>query len=218
MKEQQIHISNMSGKLKHFHAISTDTTTNKFCNDMFNSSNKDIICVECYSQGMLRTYRKNMQPALNRNSKMLSTSILEDRFIPTIIDRVFRFDAHGELINQIHFKNLLAIVNKNPHCTFALWTKRFNIVNKVLEQQVKPKNLILIYSNPLINTIIDPMKNKKLSKHFDKTFNNVDHDNFTEKQNCTGQKCIDCLTCYSDNDTSMIVEAVKINGRVKKGR
>ena len=70
MKEQQIHISKMSGKLKHFHAISTDTTTNKFCNDMFNSSNKDIICVECYSQGMLRTYRKNMQPALNRNSKM----------------------------------------------------------------------------------------------------------------------------------------------------
>ena len=218
MKEQQIHVSNMYGKLEDLHAISTDTTTNDFCNSMFKSPNKDVICTECYSQTMLRTYRKNMQPCLRRNSEMLSSYILEDRFIPTILDRVFRFNAHGELINRTHFRNLLAIVNKNPHCTFALWTKRFSIVNKVLEEETKPKNLVLIYSNPIINTIINPLKNWNLSKHFDKTFNNVDFNQFEEKQNCTGQKCKDCLECYSENDTSMIVEAVKINGRIKKGR
>ena len=63
----------------------------------------------------------------------------------------------------------------------------------MLEEETKPKNLVLIYSNPIINTIINPLKNWNLSKHFDKTFNNVDFNQFEEKQNCTGQKCKDCL-------------------------
>tara|TARA_R110002020_G_scaffold265869_1_gene480731 strand:+ start:2059 stop:2688 length:630 start_codon:yes stop_codon:yes gene_type:complete len=206
----------MVGKLLGLRAMSTNTTGNAFCNRMYENSNEKTICSYCYSQSMLRTYRKNMQPCLERNSKLLSSSLLEDRQIPTIIENVFRFHAHGELINEIHFKNFLAITRKNPHCIFTLWTKRFPIINKVLEKETKPKNLILIYSNPLINTLINPMKSEKLKKYFDKTFNNVEHDKFVEEQNCTGQKCMDCLECYSKNDTLMIVEAIKINGRVKK--
>ena len=44
-------------------------------------------------------------------------------------------------------------------------------------------------------------------------FNNVDSDNMKDKQNCTGQKWINCLLCYTHNKTKHIVEAVKINGR-----
>ena len=49
----------------------------------------------------------------------------------------------------------------------------------------------------------------KPPKYFDKTFNNVLEHEFTERQNCTGQKCKDCLVCYSVNDISTIVEMVK---------
>ena len=49
----------------------------------------------------------------------------------------------------------------------------------------------------------------KPPKHFDKTFNTVlEHEN-KELQNCTGQRCKDCLACYKFNDITTIVEAVK---------
>ena len=70
-----------------------------------------------------------------------------------------------------------------------------------------PKNLILIYSNPAIDCIMETPP-----KHFDKVFNNVNGDNFKEIQNCTGQKCKDCLRCYKHSDKledNIIVEKTK---------
>ena len=49
----------------------------------------------------------------------------------------------------------------------------------------------------------------EVPEYFDKTFNNVlEHEN-VEEQNCTGQKCKDCLACYKFNDVNVIVEKVK---------
>ena len=63
---------------------------------------------------------------------------------------------------------LINIVNKNKHCNFTLWSKRNDIIKKYFDKNIKPKNLILIYSNPKLNK---PMN--KPPKYFDKTFNNV---------------------------------------------
>ena len=49
----------------------------------------------------------------------------------------------------------------------------------------------------------------KPPRHFDKTFNNVLENEFVEQQNCSGQKCKDCLLCYKFNDITTIVEKVK---------
>jgi hypothetical protein len=54
-----VHISKMTGKLDGFRAISTNTVTNSFCQKMNTSG--DTICRQCYSHGMLKSYRKNMQ-------------------------------------------------------------------------------------------------------------------------------------------------------------
>ena len=94
--------------------------------------------------------------------------------------------------------------------TFTLWTKRKNIVTRVLRNRAKPKNLILIYSNPYIDKL-----DVKLPKHFDKVFNNVDKDTLKERQNCTGQQCITCRRCYIKSNDNTIIEAVKTNGRPK---
>jgi hypothetical protein len=61
-----VHISKMTGKLDGFRAISTNTVTNAFCQKMNTSG--DTICRLCYSHEMLKSYRKNMQPSLQRNS------------------------------------------------------------------------------------------------------------------------------------------------------
>ena len=126
----KVHISKMTGKLQGLQAISTNTVTNKFCTKMNASKNDDVICKHCYSHSMLNTYRKNMQNALQRNSDALSIKVLEDENIPRINQLYMRFNAHGELINETHLVNLVKICMLNPNVTFALWTKRKDIVIK----------------------------------------------------------------------------------------
>jgi len=103
-----------------------------------------------------------------------------------------------------YFKNLILICKKNPHTNFALWTKRTDVVIPYLNENEKPDNLILIYSNPKTNHIL-----RKVPRHFDKVFNNVSKDLHKDEQNCTGQKCNTCFLCYEKDTTSIIVEAVK---------
>jgi len=199
-----VHISKMTGKLDGFQAISTNTMTNQFCIKQNASNKEDNICTKCYSHTMLKSYRKKMQPSLQRNSDLLSAKVLEHNQLPTILNAFFRFNAHGELINETHLINLVNIALHNQHCNFALWTKRNDIIAKYFKYNDKPKNLILVYSNSKISNIM-----QKLPKYFDKTFNNVLEDEHVEKQNCTGQQCKNCLLCYQHNEVTTIVEKVK---------
>lgn len=197
----KLKISNMTGKLEGFKALSTNTLTNSFCKKMHGSKNKNCICKYCFSFYMLEGYRKNCAIAWEKNSKALSNSILPIDCLPRVNDKYFRFSAHGELINNNHLINLVNICNKNPETNFTLYTKRVNIVNDVFNSIVKPENLIIIYSNTQINCIA-----KKPSKYFDKTFN-VYTGNY-QIINCN-KKCIDCLICYKKNTSCVITEKIK---------
>jgi len=200
-----VHISKMTGKLDGFKAISTNTMTNEYCIKQNANGKADNICTKCYSHTMLKSYRKNMQPALQRNSEALANKVLDVDLLPTILDAFFRFNAHGELINLTHLENLNRIAKKNPHCSFALWTKRNDLIAKYYATREKPDNLTLIYSNPRVGTIM-----RKPPKHFNRTFNNVLEHEHVEEQNCTGQKCKDCRLCYTiGNNVNTIVEMVK---------
>ena len=212
-KNNLVHISKMTGKLEGLKAISTNTVTNNFCLKMNKTKSNNIICKFCYSHSMLNTYRKSMQECLQRNSNLLSTKELKDNQIPFINELYIRINAHGELINQMHLHNIVLICNKYKRTHFALWSKRKDIVKKYFDNNKKPTNLILVYSNPITNKPIDI---RDIPQYFDKTFNNVDYDKFTKEQNCTGQKCIDCLKCYNHNNDNTIIEAIKKKGRVIK--
>lgn len=192
--DRGVHLSKMSGKLDGLRAINTNTVTNPFCIKMKES---DTICGHCYSHRMLDTYRKSCQPAFQHNSELLSSAPLN--VIPRFNDLYVRFHGHGELINGTHFRNLCAIAAGNPDTTFSLWTKQRKLVLHNLHY--KPANLILIYSNPVLDNIID------VPVGFDKVFNNITDPK--GEANCTGQKCMDCLVCYKHNTETVIVEHVK---------
>lgn len=194
----KVHVSVMSGKLKGISAINTNTVTNKFCQKMQKGNN---ICKHCYSQAMLTGSRKNCQDSFQRNSDLLSGRCLNHDEIPRINSAWFRFHGHGELINDTHFVNLCMIAYFNPQCTFALWTKRKDIVWE--NRAMIPPNLILIYSNPKLDKVV-----AHPPKMFHKVFNNIT-DN-AQVANCTGQKCMDCLECYEFDGASVIVEHVKV--------
>ena len=92
-----IHISKMTGKLEGFQAISTNTTTNEYCIKKYNEQKQNVICTFCYSHEMLNTFRKNMAPALQRNTDLLNSKVLHADALPIINSAFFRFNAHGEL-------------------------------------------------------------------------------------------------------------------------
>lgn len=200
-----IHFSKMTGKLDGLRAVSTNTATNEFCIKQNARDDADNICTKCYSHTMLRTYRKSMAPALQRNTDYLAAAELDPAQLPFVADAFLRINAHGELINDIHFENICRLAERNPHCSVALWTKRVDIVRRVLRGRDKPANMILIYSNPKTGHIMS-----KPPRDFDRSFNNVPADMSPERQNCTGQKCKDCMLCYTiGNGVDTIVEKVK---------
>ena len=162
---QQLHISKGAFKMEGINNISSNTLTNEYC--IKQKDKKDIICNKCYYFKGLN-FRKSMVNVLQNNSELLSNSIIEWDNLPRIFDLYFRFSSHGELINLNHLENLNNICLKNPKTTFTLWSKRFDIVKKFFDNNEKPSNLILIYSNPILNKPLE-----KLPKYFDKTFNNV---------------------------------------------
>jgi hypothetical protein len=189
-KENLLCISKLNGKLSQFNAISTYTLENNFCIKMHKAKKENVICTYCYSHDSLNKFRfPSLNNALKRNSNILSNRLLTSEEIKEnyiFNSHSFRFNAHGELINELHLKNLINICLHNPNTNFGLWSKRKDLIKKYFRLNDKP------------------------------TFNNVNYDIDIEKQNCTGQKCIDCLKCYKHDTTKTIIEAIKLNGRVKK--
>jgi len=199
-KGLNVHISVMSGKLAGIVGINTNTVSNRYCEKM---QKTDSICGQCYSERMLNTFRQSCVPAFQHNSELLSGKPLT--IIPQINSLLCRFNSHGELVNMQHFKNVVAICSAeyNSGVTFALWTKRKNIVHQFVRQGgLIPNNLILIYSNPKVDQV-----RTKPPAYFDKIFNNVTKN--SESINCA-RKCSECKKCYDvNNKTQCIVEYTK---------
>ena len=196
----------MSGKLAGIFAINTNPLTNKFCMEMVKTN---YICENCYSVSMLNGVRKNTIPKFQRNSLMLSNYILNRaqilNFVPIEVGTdIFRLHSHGELINLIHLKNFIEIANVFPNTIFVLWTKRKDLIDTLAHEI--PENMIIIYSNPVINVAI------KVPEHFDKVFTIYTKDYMKAnniKINCGGRKCRKCMICYKKNDITIINELLK---------
>jgi len=179
-----------------FQSVNTSSLENSFCQQMNQAENS--VCFKCYSDRFSKM-RPSLEKRLIENSQVLSSRLLEPKEIPFFNARYVRFNSFGEIINEIHYLNLLRIAKANPHTKFGLWTKRSNIVM----MHSKAKNIKYIYSAPSVNVF--KVSKTKLN-WFDKVFVVEKKDN--PKINCKG-KCIDCLLCYTDNDTKFIYEKIK---------
>ena len=170
-KNDLLCISQGIGKMQGIKSISTNTLTNDFCIKMHASKNNLIICGHCYSyEGLEMARFPNQVKALQRNSNILANKELTEKEIYQnymFNDNIFRLQSHGDLINELHLKNLMAIITANKWTTFGLWTKRKNVIKKYFDSNKKPDNLILVYSNPLINKVIEA---DNRPQYFDKVF------------------------------------------------
>ena len=182
------------GKMKGFHSLNTSPLDNMFCEAM--SKNPKSICYNCYSRKSLRTYAQSARRPWKLNGRILSSKVLNSSELPKTSKEYFRFQSHGELINENHYVNLVNIAKKNPNTTFALWTKRKNIVKKF--GKMGADNLVLIYSEPMINNT-----SKEIPEEFDRRFTVFTKDFAKDHNiniNCHGKSCMDCLECYSGEE------------------
>lgn len=63
-----------------------------------------------------------------------------------MMSRFFRFHVSGDITDESYLVHMIEIATRNPHCEILCFTKRYEIVNKVLLEWVKPENLHLILS------------------------------------------------------------------------
>lgn len=200
----------MSGKMEGMLSLNTSCLTNPNCQAF--SKIKGSICQKCYANKLL-SYRQNVSECFEQNAFELTTRVLEseeiNKFFKFYNILFFRFEAFGDLINDIQLKNYINISKANKNVKFALWTKNINLINEVFSKIKQPRNLQLVLSSLYINKKLDESLIKapityKVFTVYDENFinNNINI-------NCGSKKCALCGICYKNNSIKYINEKLK---------
>lgn len=209
-KATGIHFTlNHNDKMQGLASLSTSPLCNEHCKAR--RENKDMICAHCYSMAMNKRYT-NLAKSLERNTDILATILFEESDMPRLISETgyFRFEAFGDLVNEIQVANYFRMANANPHMKCALWTKNPWIIASAIKAYglKKPANLTIIGSSYYTNTPMD------FSGYdfIDKVFTVYDKKTATEKGidiNCGGRSCADCGRCYENYGGRVVSELLK---------
>lgn len=204
--KQELHLTtNHTGKMKGMASLSTCCKSNPNCQRYCNVDGS--ICQKCYAQRMMKMYT-SMDACLERNTQILTTSILPTEDLPLLNYCYFRFEAFGDLHNETQLINYFNICKKNPDTHFALWTKNPHIVKNVVETVKKPKNLQIILSSLFINTEVDISNMPYIDKVFT-VYDQATIDKEGIEINCGARNCLKCHKCYKANGTKVINEKLK---------
>ena len=196
-----------NGKMQDLWSLSTSTLENEFCRKR--AENKDSICAYCFSERMANRYQ-NLENCLKKNTSILTTRILTDDEIPVIESELFRFEAFGDLNNEIQVVNYFKIASANKKVKCALWTKNPWFIKSAMEKYgiEKPKNLNIIYSSYHVDIPANIEKLKKVYPFIDKVFT-VYRDATDIKINCGARSCNRCRKCYYKTKVEYINEKIK---------
>ena len=183
----------LTGKLEYFFSITTPPTCNSRCQVYRIDPNK--ICANCYSCAAMN-YRKAFREKLVQNYLQLK-EVLPMEALPVINLPYERIESHGDVDNVNQVINYFNICNKNPDTQFTVWSKNPDLYDKAIKAgHAKPKNLIFVLSSFFKNVVADPGKWPFVDIVFTVFTAEyaIEHDIII---NCGGQKCINCLTCYT---------------------
>jgi hypothetical protein len=204
----KLHLTlNHTGKMYGIQSLSTACTLNSRCAKY--SKINGAICQKCFAAAMFKRYGAGFNNAFENNYKLLTREIIPAEDLPIITGAYFRFEAFGDLENEIQFVNYLNICEKNPLVNFAIWTKNPDIMQAVFNQGYKkPENLNIIISSLFINK----QRSAAGYNFVDKIFTVYDKKTAAARDiniNCGARSCLGCLKCYTKNDITIINELVK---------
>lgn len=193
-----------TGKMEGMISINTSTIENPFCAKM--SLIPGSVCSHCYAREQFKRYPL-MVNKYAESTIDLTTRLLSWEEIPVIRsnNETCRLEAFGELNNEIQVINYFQICRRNPDINFALWTKRPDLIDKVIKSGIsKPDNINIIWSTLMINGTPDIGKYDFVDGYF-----TVYTPEYAAEHNiiinCGGRLCNDCLNCYDYHDDIFII-------------
>lgn len=186
--------TNHTGKMSGLQSLSTAVEINPLC--IKRQAKKDSICAHCFAVALTNRYSA-LAEHLRRNAAILSADVLPLSVLPLIPSRYFRFESFGDLMSVNQVINYFNICRKNPDTLCALWTKNPHLIAKAIEAgHVKPENLQIVLSSPILNK---PIKATKWA-FVDKVFTVYDKQAAKAVNiNCGARSCLGCGRCYRPN-------------------
>lgn len=195
-----------TGKMTGIWSISTSVLENAHCRARF--ENNVGICSKCFAKRQF-SYRKNMRECYQKNTELLTSEVYPVENMPSLNCPYFRFEAFGDLNNEIQVENYFNICLKNPKVKFSMFTKNPLYISRVLKKRSKPDNLSIVLSTVSINDPLDPDRIKKVLPFVDHVFSVFDK-KFAKvndiKINCSALSCFGCHKCYEKDTEYEIYE------------
>ena len=103
----------------------------------------------CYAKKIERL-RPSVRAAYRKNYELLKSdpdTYWREVEASIMMSRFFRFHVSGDIVNEAYLKKMVEIADRNPHCEILCFTKKYDIVNRYLDNVVFiPSNLHLIFS------------------------------------------------------------------------
>lgn len=195
---------NHTGKMEGINSISTSCKCNETC-EKFRKI-KGSVCEKCYAQRQL-AFQHATAEKYEKSTIDLTTRLLNFEEIPNLNHEygVFRLEAFGDLNNTIQVMNYFSICEKNPHLNFALWTKRPDLINEVINLGIcKPENINIIWSTLMINGTPEIGRYSFVDGYFT-VYTKEYAKEHNIKINCGSRKCLECLECYDYHDSIFII-------------
>lgn len=203
---------NHTGKMEGMFSLSTTCTVNPFC--QARQKDGDSICSHCYAETQQKMYH-SLKEKLERNFFILSKVLFSVEDFPVLNCLYFRLEAFGDLYNEIQAMNYIRFAKRNPKVTFALWTKNPFILEKAIETEGKPKNLVIVLSAEKLDIIEPEKKFQQMKERFsfiDKMFFVHGKKAAAENDiniNCGARNCLTCGRCYTKRTAPIVNELLK---------
>ena len=195
----------MTGKMEGIKSLNTSHMLNANCQK--NRNDENSVCSSCYSYVSEKRFTR-VGKLYQHNYKILSTHALKNNEVPILEQNtLFRFNAHGDLINRVHYNNLIKIAKFNPGVHFALWTKNLKVINNG-NGIIKMDNIQYIYSDMYLNNLNNPIVPYGFNKIFRVYNTKAIRENKSIVINCSNN-CYKCRLCYTPNDIQIINEQIK---------
>ena len=207
-----------TGKMEGVKSLSTSVLLNPNCQK--NRTVRGSICSHCYADTLAKMYSA-LGSRLERNTKELTTRFLGSADFEYLekelkTEEIFRFEAFGDINNEMQLRNYFRICERFPKVRFALYTKMYELVYNYIAKNGIPSNLNLILSSLKVNQELSKEPFEKLGVFKPgqvKVFTVYDKKYIKEHPeltiNCGARSCNRCRLCYLETKAEQVHEILK---------
>lgn len=200
-----------SGKIETISSIDSCAAC-AFCEKMRKAAERNclLICGYCYAAA--DAWKEAAWRRHNLNARILSSVLFTEAELITLNIPTFkaRINEDGDVINEIHARNLVRIFKTHEYVNFGFWYKNVPAVaaglkaENIVTRADRPKNVRFVQSSLLIGTPAAP------AWFTDVVFTVYPDAETTENAiergayECNGRKCKECgFNCYNANKNVM---------------